>query len=75
MADPVVGQVWQRKPPLKQRFRVGRVWVAGTGLIPDEPELAGQTVVRLEPLNGGREIVSTIPELHERCVVAPEEKP
>ena len=63
-----VGQVWQRKPPHRQRFRVRRVWVAGRGLIIGEPELEGQEVVALAPLNGGREIISTIPELQERCV-------
>lgn len=67
MTNPVVGQVWQRKNG-RQRLRVGRVWVAGRGLIPSEPELKGQTVVRLHPLNGGRAIISTVPELHERCV-------
>jgi hypothetical protein len=60
-----VGQVWQRKPPKKQRLRVERVWVAGRGLLPDEPEIAGKTVVSLVPLNGGGRygLLSTVREL------------
>jgi hypothetical protein len=66
-----VGQTWQRSVG-KQRLRIVRVFRAGRGLIPSEPELEGQMVVTCVPRNGGRDVVLTFPELHDHFTLIEE---
>lgn len=68
---PEVGQTWKRSEG-KQRLRVVRVFQAGRGLIPSEPELEGQMVVTCVPRNGGHDVILTFTELHDHFTLIEE---
>lgn len=67
---PEVGQVWKRKPPLKERVRVERVWECTRNLMDEVLGLGkhGEKVltVRCHPLHGGKPIVMPAAFLEDR---------